>query len=318
MQALWLEDQKLSYRTDVPTPQPGPDEALIRTRLAGICSTDLELLRGYYPYAGVLGHEFVGEVVEAAAAPHLVGERVVGEINASCGNCDHCRTGRPTHCGRRTVLGISGRDGVFAETFTLPVENLHPVPEGVEDHAAVFTEPLAAAVEILEQVHLRPTDRVLVVGAGRLGQLISQVLSLSGADLRVVVRHDRQRKLLTQRGIVTIPEKDLPVGSMDVVIDATGAPGGFKVAREALRPRGRLVLKSTYAGKLDFDASALVVDEITLVGSRCGPFPPALRLLEKSLVDPTLLIDDTFPLLEGLRAFEKAGQGGVFKVLLSV
>lgn len=316
MNALWLEDQELSYRTDVPTPQPGPGEALIRTRLAGICGTDLELLRGYYPYAGVLGHEFVGEVVEAATAPHLVGERVVGEINAPCGDCDLCRAGHPTHCKERTVLGISDRDGVFAETFTFPVENLHPIPEGVTDEEAVFTEPLAAALEIVEQVHIRPTDRVLVVGAGRLGQLIAQTLTLTGADLNVIARHERQRDLLAQRGISAMPEGAIPAGSMDIVVDATGAPGGFESARKALRPRGKLILKSTYVGNLDFDASALVVDEITLVGSRCGPFAPAIRLLRQKLVDPTVLIEDVFPLTEGLQAFQKASQKGVFKVLI--
>lgn len=318
MRALWLEDQKLTYRTDLPIPQPSPGEALIRTRLAGICSTDLELLRGYYPYAGVLGHEFVGEVVEADAAPHLVGERVVGEINATCGGCDSCLGGRPSHCRERTVLGIAGRDGVFADYFTLPVENLHLVPGEVADEEAVFTEPLAAALEILEQVHVHPTDRVLVVGAGRLGQFISQALSLTGADLSVVARHERQREALAQRGIAALPEDAAPEGSMDIVIDATGAPGGFNLARRVLRPRGTLVLKSTYAGNLDFDASALVVDEIRLVGSRCGPFAPAIRLLKKRLVDPTLLIDHVYPLADGLEAFKKASERGVFKVLLSI
>ncbi|OQY35152.1 MAG: alcohol dehydrogenase [Anaerolineaceae bacterium 4572_5.1] len=322
MRALWLENQKLTYQTDLPIPQPSPGEALIRTRLAGICSTDLELIRGYYPYSGVLGHEFVGDVVEAETAPHFVGKRVVGETNAVCGECVHCRGGRSSHCMKRTVLGISNRDGAFAEYFTLPVENLHPVPDNVPDEEAVFTEPLAAALEILEQVHIRPTDSVLVVGAGRLGQLISQVLSLTGANLSVVVRHEHQRALLEQRGITTIPEENLPegipLGGADVVIDATGSPGGFELAQRSIRPRGTLVLKSTYAGNLDFNASALVVAEVRVVGSRCGPFSPAIRLLKKGLVDPKILIDYVYPISDGIEAFRKAGERGVFKVLLSV
>ena len=316
MRALWLEDRKLTYRTDLPIPQPAPGEALIRTRLAGICGTDLELLRGYYPFTGVLGHEFVGEVMEAPSAQHLVGKRVVGEINVVCGDCAHCRAGRPTHCLKRTTLGIAGRNGVFVDYFTLPAENLHLVPEDVADEEAVFTEPLAAALEILEQIHIHPTDRVLVVGAGRLGQLIAQTLSLTGADLSVVARHEHQRALLAQRGIAAISEDSLPKASMDIVVDATGSPGGFESSSKAVQPRGTLVLKSTYAGNLDFDVSALVVDEITLAGSRCGPFAPALRLFGRELVDPTILIERIYPLSKGLEAFKKASERGVIKVLL--
>ncbi len=317
MRALWLEEQQLAYRTDLPIPQPAPNEALIRTRLAGICGTDMEMLKGYYPYTGVPGHEFVGEVVDARSAPQLVGKRVVGEINIVCGECVHCLAGRPTHCLNRKALGINGKNGVFADYFTLPVENLHLVPENVADESAVFTEPLAAAVEILEQVHIHPANRVLVVGAGRLGQCIAQALSLTGAQLEVVTRYERQRVLLAQRGIAAISESNILPGTMDVVVDATGSPGGFEVARKAVRPRGTLVLKSTYAGNLDFDASSLVVDEITLIGSRCGPFAPTLRLLAQKLMFPALLIDRIYPLSDGLEAFEKAAEHGVFKILLT-
>ena len=316
MRALWLEDQKLTYRTDLPTPRPAPGEALIRTRLAGICSTDLELLRGYYPFTGVPGHEFVGEVVEAHSAPHLEGKRVVGEINLVCGDCAYCHAGRPTHCLKRTALGIAGRNGVFADYFTLPVENLHLVPEDVADEEAVFTEPLAAALEILEQVHVHPTDRVLVIGAGRMGQLIAQTLSLTGVDLSVIARHENQRALLVQQGFVAISEDSIPKASMDIVVDATGSPGGFESARKAVRPRGTLVLKSTYAGNLDFDASALVVDEINLVGSRCGPFAPALRLLRQKSVRPAIFIEHIYPFANGLEAYKKASLRGILKVLL--
>ncbi|MEJ2707080.1 MAG: alcohol dehydrogenase catalytic domain-containing protein [Anaerolineales bacterium] len=317
MQAIWLENRKISFRDDLNLPEVPPGEARVRVRLAGICATDLELVRGYYPFTGVLGHEFVGEVVYAPHRPELTGQRVVGEINAACGECTACRAGRPTHCERRTVLGILDRDGAFAEYLTLPVENLHPVPASIPDEAAVFTEPLAAALEIQEQIHIRTTDRTLLIGAGRLGQLIAQTLALTGCALQVVVRHDYQRELLASRGIATISEDQVEQDRWDVVVDATGSPEGFMQARKAVRPRGTLVLKSTYKGDMRVNFSSLVVDEITLVGSRCGPFPPALRLLANKQVDPTPLINVRFPLSQASAAFEKAAQPGVLKVLLT-
>ena len=317
MQGIYLQNQTLTLRDDLPVPQPAPGEALVRVRLAGICSTDLEMVRGYYPFTGVLGHEFVGEVVEAPD-PALRGARVTGEINLTCGECAACRRGDSSHCENRTVLGILGKDGCFAEYLTLPVENLHPVPDSVPDEMAVFTEPLAAALEIPQRNHIRPTDRVLIVGAGRLGQLIAQVLALTGCDLHAVVRHDYQREILAARGVTTLPESRVEPRAYDVVVEATGNPGGFDLARRAVRPRGKLVLKSTYAGDLTANFSSLVVDEITLTGSRCGPFPPALRLLAAGRVDPRPLISARYPLSEGLQAFEHAAQPGVFKVLLEI
>ncbi|MFZ5919669.1 MAG: MDR/zinc-dependent alcohol dehydrogenase-like family protein [Chloroflexota bacterium] len=314
MLGLWLEDLKLSLKDDLPRPAR-PGEALVKVRLSGICGTDLELARGYYPYTGVIGHEFVGEVAEAAEAD-WVGRRVVGEINATCGECEQCRNGRPTHCERRTVLGIVDRDGVHAEYTTLPLANLHLVPDSVLDEAAVFVEPLAAALEIQQQVHIRPTDRVLLVGAGRLGQLIAQTLALTGCDLRVAARHPQQKDLLTSRRIRLIEEQDILPGRWDVVVEATGSPSGFDLARKALRPRGTLVLKSTYRGEISLDLSPFVVDEITVVGSRCGPFEPALRLLERREVDPTPLIALRYPLAQALEAMEAAGRSGMLKVLL--
>ena len=313
MKALWLENRALSVR-DVPVPR-ACGEALVRIRLSGICGTDLELSRGYYPYAGVLGHEFVGEVVESPEDSWL-GARVVGEINASCGQCESCLAGRPTHCEARTVLGISARDGVHAEYATLPLANLLRVPESVSDEAAVFTEPIAAAVEILQQVHIAPTDRVLLIGAGRLGQLIAQVLVLTGAHVRVVARHEQQRALLHARSIRTLAEDEIEPRRWDVVVEATGSPSGFDLARTALRPRGTLVLKSTYAGEITLNLSPFVVDEITVIGSRCGPFAPALRLLERGDVDPTALIAARFPLSRGVEAMAAAAERGVMKVLL--
>jgi len=317
MNALWLENNQISLR-DIPQPQTTntiKNEALIKIRKAGICSTDLELVKGYYPYTGVPGHEFVGDVVEADDAS-WVGQRVVGEINAVCNQCEQCLNGRSTHCENRTVLGIVNRDGVFAEYTTLPIANLHKVPDSVPDEMAVFTEPLAAALEIQEQVQVKPTDRVLLIGAGRLGQLIAQTLSLIGCDLRVVARHKHQQDLLKTRGIRIISEEEIQPWRWDVVVEATGSPSGFSLARQAIRPRGTLVLKSTYKGEMSVNFSSIVVDEINIVGSRCGPFEPALRLMESKQVDPTVLIDSEFTLKEALKAFEHAAETGVLKVLV--
>ncbi len=313
MKALWLEDRELSVR-DVPAPLC-EDEALIRVRVSGICGTDLELVRGYYPFTGVIGHEFVGDVVASPDADWL-GARVVGDINASCGACEQCLAGRPTHCEARTVLGISERAGAHAEYLTLPVANLHRVPDSVSDEAAVFTEPIAAAVEILAQVPIGPGDRVLLVGAGRLGQLIAQVLATTGADLAVVARHDRQKALLHARGIRTLEPDGVEPRRWDVVVEATGSPSGFGLAAAALRPRGTLVLKSTYRGDVTLALAPFVVDEITIVGSRCGPFEPALALLESGAVDPVPLIEATFPLADAVEAVRVAGEPGTMKVLL--
>ncbi len=316
MNGLWLEERKVTYRTDLPMPEVQPGMALIRLRLAGICSTDLEMRRGYYPFIGVPGHEFVGEVVEAPGNETWIGKRVVGEINIVCGECPTCKAGRLHHCENRTALGISGHDGVFAEYFTLPIENLHIVPETVPDEAAVFTEPLAAALEILEQVQIQPGMRVLVVGAGRLGLLIAQVLRLTGCDLSVVVRREAPAKLLADWGISSIYPDDVIENAYDLVVEVTGAQEGFELSRKAVRPAGTLVLKSTFAGDVKVNLSAIVVDEITLIGSRCGPFNPALQLLESGQVNTSPMISARFSLSDGLAAFEKAGEHGVIKVLL--
>ncbi len=313
MNALWLEDNKLSLR-DISQLRK-PNEALIKIRKAGICSTDLELVKGYYPYTGVIGHEFVGEVIEAEDVS-WVGQRVVGEINVACGQCEQCLNGRPTHCEHRTVLGIVNRDGTFAEYTTLPIANLHRVPVSVPDEMAVFTEPLAAALEIQDQIQIKPTDRVLLIGAGRLGQLIAQTLALTGCDLRVVARHTQQQDLLKARGIRIISEEEIQPWRWDIVVEATGSPSGFSLARRAIRPRGTVVLKSTYKGEMSVNFSSIVVDEINLIGSRCGPFDPALRLMKSRQVDPTVLIVDEFKLRDALKAFEHAAESGVLKVLV--
>ncbi|MBD2292162.1 alcohol dehydrogenase catalytic domain-containing protein [Anabaena sphaerica FACHB-251] len=316
MKGLWLENNQLQLKTDIPMPEPPPGEALVRVLRAGICNTDLELLRGYYPYTGILGHEFVGVVEQGPE--ELINQRVVGEINAACGYCRFCRSGKPTHCENRTVLGIVNRNGAFAEYLCLPVKNLHPVPENVSTEAATFTEPIAAALEIQQQVQLSPDDRVLVVGDGKLGQLVSQTLALTGCDLLVVGRHPEKLANLKARGIKTGLADAVTDRAFDISVDCTGNPAGFSIARRALRPRGTLVLKSTYSGNLSLDASSLVVDEITLIGSRCGPFSPALELLATKQVDVEPLIHSHYPLSEGLAAFEKAQTKGVLKVLLDM
>lgn len=313
MQAVWLEDQKIKL-CDVHQPNK-PTEALIHIRKAGICSTDLELIKGYYPYTGILGHEFVGDVMDAPNKS-WIGQRVVGEINAVCGTCESCRAGRSTHCENRTVLGIVNRDGVFAEYTTLPLENLQRVPDSIPDESAVFTEPLAAALEIQQQIQIRPTDRVLLVGAGRLGQLIAYTLAITGCDLRVVARHKHQQQLLRTYGIRLIIEDEIQPRKWDIVVEATGTLDGFNLGRRAVRPRGVILLKSTYKGDVNINLSSIVVDEITVLGSRCGPFEPALRLLENRVVDPTVLIAARYSLGEALKALEQAAQSGVLKILL--
>ncbi len=314
MKAL-LFDGRLRLVEDHPRPEPAPGEVRIRTTLAGICNTDLEVTRGYAGFRGVLGHEFVG-VVDAADDPALVGQRVVGEINLACGACTLCRARLPSHCTRRTVLGIRGHDGVLAQCFCLPAQNLHRVPDAVPDERAVFAEPLAAACEILDQVHVRPTDRLVVLGDGKLGLLVAQVLALTGCDLLAVGRHEEKLAILAARGIPTQLGDDGLEGSADLVVECTGRAEGFRAARRLVRPRGTLVLKSTYHGQVEADLSALVVDEIRVVGSRCGPFPAALRLLEQGLVDVAPLVEAEYPLDQALAAFKHAGRRGAIKVLV--
>lgn len=314
MIGVWLEDREIRLRDDLPDPAPSDGEAVIRTSLAGVCNTDLELIRGYYPYTGVLGHEFVGVVEEGP--DDLTGRRVVGEINAVCHRCSECRAGRESHCLERTVLGIVGRDGVFAERFTLPAENLHPVPDSIPDDWAVFTEPLAAALEVQEQLSITSGVSVLVVGAGKLGQLIARTISLTGANLTVVSRSEGKLGHLTELGIETATNDALPNRAFDVTVECTGNPEGFAIALDHTRPRGTLVMKSTYAGNLEIDAARLVVDEIQMVGSRCGPFRPALELLERKLVDPTPLMTSRFPLTDALTALEHARKQSALKILL--
>lgn len=324
MQALVLTDAGPQIRTDYPVPEPEPGWARVRVRMAGICATDLELMRGYKGgYRGVLGHEFVGQVEAAPGHPEWEGRRVVGEINVGCGECSLCRRGLAKHCRGRRVLGILGLDGAFAEYLTLPVANLHPLPEGLADEHAVFTEPLAAALQILEQVHVGPDSRVYVLGDGRLGLLVAQALARTGCDLTALGRNPAKLAILDELGISTVQVdhpavvEELARHPGDVVVEVTGSPAGFHLARRLVRPAGTLVLKSTFARPLpEVDSSSLVVDEVTVVGSRCGPFGPALRLLSQGAIRVTPLIHAVYPLAEGVAALEHAARKGTIKVLL--
>ena len=314
MHALTLTPEGPRYRPDLPF-APRAGEATLALTLGGVCATDLELVRGYMGYTGVLGHEFVA-VVEHAPDARWVGRRVVGEINAACGTCPTCRAGRGTHCPQRTVLGILGRDGAFSERISLPMENLHAVPDSVPDAAAVFVEPLAAALRIAAQIHVRPTDRIAVLGLGRLGQLIARVLALTGAEVTGISRSLHKRQLLPRGFQALTPDqaRDLPL--VDLVVDSTGSSQGLEAARALLRPAGTLVLKTTVHDLPQVNTNALVIDEITVVGSRCGPFDAALRLLATGAVDPTPLITEARPLADGVAALRRAAEPDAIKVLL--
>jgi threonine dehydrogenase-like Zn-dependent dehydrogenase len=297
-------------------PPPAADgEALVRVGLAGICGTDLEILEGYLGFDGVLGHEFVG-VVERAPDPAWVGRRVVGEINVACGGCDTCRAGRRSHCPDRTVLGIVGRNGAFAEYLSIPVANLHPVPDEVPDEVAVLTEPLAAAFEILEQVSPAPGARVLVLGDGRLGQVCARLLHASGFPPVVVGRHPGKLSLLEKRGLETRNSVEGLGRDFDFVVEATGDRSAMETALDLVRPRGTIVLKSTVHGRTQIDLAAVVIDEITVVGSRCGPFEPALALLARDPEFAGDIVSATYSLDDARVAFAHARRPDTLKVLL--
>ena len=314
-------------------PELLPGWALIRVYLAGICNTDVEILRGYHQFRGVPGHEFVGEVVQvrgasAATRKSWLGKRVAGAINVSCSAynykpvCDFCRRGLKTHCAKRTVLGIVAHDGAFAEVLALPLENLHPIPASVSDEKAVFTEPLAAACQILDQVPMRKFPAAAVLGDGKLAQLIARVLQAAGSRVTLYGKHEAKLKLARQAGIATRNVRGNPSDlkqvkeSYRLVVEATGSPSGLTLAQQMTEPRGTLVLKSTFHGAAPVATWPIVVKEITVVGSRCGPFATAIALLRSGIVDPTPLISRTFPLEDAPKAILHAQHANVMKVLL--
>jgi len=316
MRALHFDGAELRCIDDHAEPSPAADEAIVRVHLAGVCSTDLQILAGYMGFTGVPGHEFVGEVVDGPA--DIADQRVVGEINYACRRCPTCRRGLGRHCPHRKVMGILGADGAFAEYLAVPLTNLHVVPEAVPDEAAVFTEPLAAAFSILEQVTLGPGDGVVVLGDGKLGLLCAQAMAGTGASVTLVGKHVKNLALAADRGVATVLlEAWIPAAAADCVVEATGSATGLALAAAAVRPRGTLVLKSTVADEHRLSLAPLVINEITVIGSRCGLFPPALRALADRSVDVTPLIDAKFPLAGGVDALAHAARPGVRKVLIS-
>jgi len=301
MKCLYF-DGTLHYQTGRNRPERPADQALIRVLYAGVCNTDREIVKGYKGFHGILGHEFVG-VVEDSPDSLLIGKRVVADINIACGSCIVCRQGLPHHCRRRQVLGITGKDGCFADYITLPHQNLYIVPDNVGDLDAVFAEPLAAALEILEQVHVRPLQRVAVLGDGKLGQLTAQVLCLTGCDLTVIGKHQGKLRLLsTKAETQLVTQLAAREYLYDIVIDCTGSPAGLILAQSLIRPQGTVVLKSTFHGNNEVNLTSWAVQELTVVGSRCGPIPSALRLLERRLVDVKPLISGVYPLADWKQA----------------
>jgi len=318
MLALYFNGAKLTLQPNYREPVVRPGEALIKVRQAGICKTDLEIIQGYMGFAGVLGHEFVGEVMRCHARPELVGRRVVGEINCGCSHCKRCRAGMQEHCPNRTVLGILQRDGAFAEHLALPARNLHVVPDSVPDCHAVFTEPLAACYEILAQRPDLPGKRVIVLGDGKLGLLASQVLANAGCDVTCVGKHRRKLDVLAKRGIPVRLDSTASPHSAPVVVECTGSPSGFLLARRLVEPRGLIVMKSTVAASNAMQLAPLVIDEVTVMGSRCGPFDPALKALESGSIDVESLISGHYPLSEVLTALDRAASPRVIKILLTM
>ncbi len=313
MKALYWNGRSLRLDPSFPTPDADERTALVRVHLAGICSTDLQIFKGYMGFQGIPGHEFVGEVKEGPG--ELVGKRVVGEINFACGHCDFCAQGLGRHCPGRKVMGILGANGSFAEYMSVPAAILHVVPDGVADEEAVFTEPLAAAFEILEQVQIKPTDEVVVFGDGKLGLLCAQVLRLTGARVSVVGKHEEKLAILRKLGINALVLSDWTPRMANVVVEATGSTSGLKLALAAVRSRGTLVLKSTVAEGHSLSLAPLVINEVTVIGSRCGLFPPAIEALAQKKVTVTPMIEKVYPLTEGVEAVAHAGRAGARKIL---
>ena len=316
MKALFFDGQ-VRIEKNVSIPERKPSEVLIRILKAGICQTDLEIIKGYLNFHGILGHEFVG-IVEESQDHDLLGARVVGEINLSCGKCIYCQKGLRTHCEARSVLGIKDKNGCFAEYLTLPRENIHVMPDSITDEEAIFVEPLAAALQILSQVHIQPQHKVIIIGDGRLGQLCAQVINLTGAHVLTIGKHLEKLKNLKKIGIETCNSSEASQEKADIVIECTGSPSGLKTALTLVHPQGTIVLKSTYDVKPQVDLAPIVINEITIIGSRCGPFPSAIRLLKNKVINVLPLISKKFPLDKAIEAIAAASQKENFKVILDI
>lgn len=313
-------DNGLKLDKNYAKPSPRKGEALIKVNTIGICNTDYEITKGYMGYKGVLGHEFTGVVKEINADDKsLLNKRVVGEINCGCGECECCNQGLERHCPNRSTLGIWQREGCFAEYVCLPVKNLLEIPENVSDEEAVFTEPLAAALEILEQIHIPPYKKIAVLGDGKLGLMIALALNAAGLDLILIGKHENKLEIAQKQGVKTKLLSDVEIKKeYDFVVEATGSISGFETSLALTKPRGTLILKSTIAASKEFNFAAVVVDEITIVGSRCGQFAPALRLLESGRIDVKPLISDIFELDESITAFERNKEKSSIKVIVKV
>ncbi|UCE17347.1 MAG: alcohol dehydrogenase catalytic domain-containing protein [Gemmatimonadota bacterium] len=308
---------KLRFEMSYPDPSMEEGEALIRVLCVGICNTDLEIVKGYMSYSGIVGHEFVG-VVEDCHDQRWIGKRVVGEINCGCGSCRICQNGIEKHCPERTVLGIVRRNGVCADYITLPVENLHMIPDSIADEEAVFVEPLAAAFRVVEQVPIASSHKVIVLGDGKLGLLVVQVMQMMRCDLTLIGKHESKLRIAQQQGIAAAFAEQYKGGKADVVVDCTGSPDGFESALGLTRPEGILILKSTFAQKANLNMSPIVVDEMTLIGSRCGPFGPAIDGLARGVIRVKPLVTRIMPFEMGVEAFGIASQRETLKVLLRV
>jgi alcohol dehydrogenase len=307
--------QSLRFETRYPDAAAGENEALVAVKLAGICATDLEIIKGYMGFAGIPGHEFVGTVV--AGSREWKGKRVVAEINCVCGQCPLCQGGLSTHCRQRTVLGITGRNGVFADLVAVPERNLHLVPDALTDQQAVFVEPLAAAYQVIKQCPIEKRAKVAVIGSGRLGLLVAQVLRTTGCKLEVIGRNPLTLEFCDRKGIQsTHVSQVMPRAERDVVVECTGAPEGFDLATRLVRPRGTIVLKSTYAASAPLNLAGVVINEITVLGSRCGPFPDAIAALARGDIDVDTMVSKTLPLSRGVEAFDLAADPRYIKVLL--
>lgn len=319
MRAVVLDDNgKVRLARNHPVPQLAPDECVIRVQTAGVCSTDLELVKGYMGFRGVIGHEFVG-CVEQSADPQWVGARVVAEINCVCGQCDMCASGLRNHCRNRTVIGIAGRDGAFADRIAVPLRNCHRVPDSISDDEAVFIEPLAAALQVIAQVPVEPKTKVSVLGDGRLGLLVAQVLQARGCSPRLIGRHPRKLVFADKRSIPTVLADQVnPARADDLVVECTGKPAGLEMALRLVRPRGVIVLKSTYAAGEPVNLAPLVVDEVQLIGSRCGPFAEAIGVLARKEVDVLGLVSRRFKLDKAIDALAAAAKPENIKVLMTM
>jgi threonine dehydrogenase-like Zn-dependent dehydrogenase len=314
MKATFFDGKQMIFDNNYP--DPNFDETIVRVNLAGICGTDLEILDGYMQYNGILGHEFVG-TVEKSTNSELIGKRVVGEINAGCGKCDSCIKGMERHCASRTVLGILKRNGAFAEFLSLPEKNLHIIPDSITDEQAVFVEPLAAAFEINEQVSLKPEWNVAVVGDGRLAQLILQVIKLTCSNITCFGKHEDKLEGLVQSGIkIKLGIESTDEKLFDLVVEATGSNSGFTDTMKLVKPRGTVVLKSTITSRENLDLTPTIINEITLIGSRCGLFKPAIDALASGIISVDSMIDSTFSLEKFSDAIHHAKKSSTFKVFL--